>query len=125
DQSCVLLALASLLAATGDGAYRERADSLLCALDSKLSASDGGWAEDDNGSLPRRQNPHMHMFEALIALTAATGDRQHRERLEALAALMRDRFLDGQGILREFFGPAWNRGSEWRSECVEPGHMAE
>ncbi len=125
DQSCVLLAFASLHHATGERVWRDRADALLSVLDAALAAPQGGWAEDDRGTLPRRQNPHMHMFEALLALAASTGAPGHLRRLAALGDLLEERFVGPDGLLCEHFGPEWERGPAWRSERLEPGHMAE
>lgn len=125
DQACVLLALAALHRATGAVEYRAEAERLLGLIDGHLSASSGGWAEDQAGTLPRRQNPHMHLFEALVCLSATTGDPVHRARVEALCVLMRGRFMDSEGVLREFFGPHWEIGERWKSERLDPGHMAE
>ncbi len=124
DQSCVLLAQAALLQATGKPIYRERADALLHAIEHILPGHDGGWAEDEASSLPRRQNPHMHMFEALVLLAGTTGDPAHLALLRRCHDLLHRRFLD-DGLLVEYFGPQWQRGMEWRSERLDPGHMAE
>ncbi|MCQ8280043.1 AGE family epimerase/isomerase [Acetobacteraceae bacterium KSS8] len=124
DQSCVLLAQAALLQATGNPIYRERADALLETIERVLPGSDGGWAEDENHTLPRRQNPHMHMFEALALLAGTTGDAGHLALLERCHDLLHRQFLR-DGLLIEFFGPHWQCGAEWRSERLDPGHMAE
>lgn len=125
DQSCAILALASLHHATGDPVFRTRADAVLATLDTTLLAPSGGWLEDDAGSLPRRQNPHMHMFEALSALYAATGALVYRERLAEIVGLLVRHVLTQDGLLSEFMGPAWERGPEFGSHRLDPGHMAE
>ena len=52
-----------------------------------------------------RQNPHMHMLEAYLALEAADTDPRWRGRVLALAQLTTTRLMDGQtGLIREFFG---------------------
>lgn len=124
DQSCVLLALASLLAATKDAQYRAKADALLVAIEQQLSAPVAGWAEDDQGTLPRRQNPHMHMFEALLALCRVTDDPTHRATLDSVFALARDHLIQG-AVVYEYFGPKWELGDTWGSDRIEPGHIAE
>ncbi|MCY4261197.1 MAG: AGE family epimerase/isomerase [Rhodobacteraceae bacterium] len=125
DMSCTLIALASLLQTTGERCWLERAEALLAALDRLLVLPSGGYAEDETGTLPRRQNPHMHLFEALTGLTEATRSDDHLSRLTVMHDLFLTRLLDGEGILTEYFGPAWERGDEWRSERLDPGHMAE
>jgi mannose-6-phosphate isomerase len=125
DQSCVILALSSLHHTTGDPLFRLRADAVLSAIDATLASPSGGWHEDEIGSLPRRQNPHMHMFEALSALFAATGASVYRTRLSSLFELLTRCFLLPNGLLAEFMGPRWERSPEYGSHLHDPGHMAE
>ncbi|TGQ01214.1 MULTISPECIES: oligopeptide/dipeptide ABC transporter ATP-binding protein [unclassified Mesorhizobium] len=80
DNACVLLALAALFAATDRIAYRKQIEILLTAIDTTLADPAGGWAEDEHGTLPRRQNPHMHLFEACLVLATKTRDASHRRR---------------------------------------------
>src|SRR2546430_13023820 len=44
--------------------------------------------------LPRRQNPHMHLLEALLALHVATGEKNWLRRAGALVDLFKRRFAD-------------------------------
>lgn len=125
DQSCVILALGSLHHATGDPVFQARADAVLSAVDAVLAAPSGGWREDDAGTLPRRQNPHMHMFEALSALYLATGASVYRARLSDIVDLLARRFLAPDGLLSEFMGAGWKRGATFGSHRLDPGHMAE
>lgn len=125
DHACVLLALAWLYRATERAEYRDRADQLLAAVDASLADPHGGWAEDDEGTLPRRQNPHMHMFEALLALYETTGRASDRRRLDRLFNLFMSRFCDADGLLVEYFGPRWQIAHEHASHRRDPGHMAE
>ena len=125
DQACVLLALAWLIKATGNARYRQHADELLAAIDTALASGGQGWAEDETGRLPRRQNPHMHLFEAMIALTGATGRPADRARTDSLFDLFRTKFLTADGLLLEYFGPQWETADAYGSGRLEPGHMAE
>jgi mannose-6-phosphate isomerase len=124
DQACALLALAWLAKATGNDRYRRRADDLLAAIEDRLAAPAGGFAEDDRGTLPRRQNPHMHLFEACLALWETAGPT-YADRARALFELFRSRFLDETLTLREFFGPEWQLDDAYGSDRLDPGHMAE
>ena len=125
DQACALMAFSALYRVTGDAWLLARVEDLLATIDTVLAASGGGWAEDENHTLPRRQNPHMHLFEALTILARASGQKAHRDRLAAVGMLLKRRFLDNEGLLREFFGPNWELAPEWRSERLDPGHMSE
>ncbi|SMY09770.1 AGE family epimerase/isomerase [Flavimaricola marinus] len=125
DQSCMILAFASLHHATGDPVYQAKADDTLAVIDRGLASSSGGWREDNAGSLPRRQNPHMHMFEALSALYAATGATPYRARLSGLINGLTTHFLSPEGLLVEFMGPYWEQDARYGSHRLDPGHMAE
>lgn len=126
DHACVLLALAWLSKATGRQIYRRRLDEMMTAVDTTLAAPHGGWAEDEKGTLPRRQNPHMHFFEACLALWETGHGERHAARAGELLMLFLSRLYDNEtGVLREFFGPAWELDPRFRSERLEPGHMAE
>jgi mannose-6-phosphate isomerase len=126
DHAFVLLALGFIATATGDSRYMRWIDETLDVIDEGLAGLHGGWAESTEGELPRRQNPHMHFFEACLALYETTGEARHLARAGELFGLFRSRFLDQKtGILREFFGPEWQVGAAYRSERLEPGHMVE
>ncbi|WP_137154480.1 AGE family epimerase/isomerase [Rhizobium sp. FKL33] len=126
DHACVLLAQAWLAEATGKPVYDEAIAETLAAMDVTFKAPAGGWAEDHLGTLPRRQNPHMHYFEAMIALWDTGCDPRHAARAGELFGLFKSRFFDERlGGLREFFGPFWDLSSELGSDRLEPGHMAE
>jgi mannose-6-phosphate isomerase len=126
DHACVLLALAWLSKATGDPRYERHIRETMWAMDTTLAAPFGGWAEDDEGSLPRRQNPHMHYFEACLALWETGHEGRHAARAGEIFSLFKSRFYDQEsGILREFFGPAWEVSDDYKSGRLDPGHMAE
>lgn len=76
--------------------------------------------------LLRRQNPHMHLFEALLALHQTTGDRAVLERCRALTALATTRFIDpATGALRECYTDNWAVHPAPGQGSVEPGHLFE
>jgi mannose/cellobiose epimerase-like protein (N-acyl-D-glucosamine 2-epimerase family) len=126
DHACVLLALAWLAKATGKASYGEQISTLIETMDKTLAAPHGGWAEDSRGSIPRRQNPHMHVFEAFLALWEVGAGPAYAARASEQFGHFRTRFFDDTtGALREFFGPAWEIADEYNSGRLEPGHMAE
>ncbi len=126
DHAFVLHALGVLYQATNNPRYLTWIDETLAMIDYGLSASHGGWAENDRRDLPRRQNPHMHLFEASLALYETTGEARHLARAGEIFGLFRSRFFDEDtGFLREFFGPAWEISQSFDSERIYPGHMAE
>ncbi len=125
DQAFLLLACAARIKATKDDKARIIADRVLTFLDREFASPHGGYRENDRGGLPRRQNPHMHLFEALMALHEATGDTSFLARAQAIAALFESRFFDRQNaVVREFFNDDWTIIDKV-SDRLEPGHMME
>ena len=125
DHAFALLALGHLAQATGDPRYAAWIDETVAVIEA-MHAPHGGWFQNDRQELPRSQNPHMHLFEASLALYETTRGLNHLARAGEIFGLLRGRFIDsGTGHLTEFFGPAWERGAEFRSERLDPGHMME
>ena len=135
DHAFVLLALAWLYRAGGDAAVLERARETVAYLDAclRLERNGGfdGYAERARAAgeelpLPRRQNPHMHLFEALLALYEATEEPEWLARAEAIHGLFEARFHDADtGQLIEFFDRDWNEVTVDGTLIREPGHHFE
>lgn len=126
DNACVLLALSWLRTATGKDEYRRRIDRTIAAIDRTLKDPFGGWAEDNDRTLPRRQNPHMHYLEATLALCESNRSAGHLRREKATFGLFRSHFFAGpHGPLHEYFGPRWELADQYGSAMLEPGHMCE
>lgn len=73
----------------------------------------------------RRQNPHMHLFEAVLAMYEITGKAHWKNAADHLLRLFKNYFFDsGCGVLREFFQadltPHYQDG-----DIVEAGHHSE
>jgi len=106
DQSCAALALSGL-------------------IDEHLArpGGEGGFRELLPAPHIRLQNPHMHLFEASLALHEATGDARALERAKDIEALLETRFLEtGTGALREEFALDWGPAPRDRFEA---GHQYE
>ncbi|MDH4414945.1 MAG: AGE family epimerase/isomerase [Rhizobium sp.] len=126
DNACVLLSLSWLLTATGKDIYRHQIELTVSAIDRTLRDPFGGWAEDSEGTLPRRQNPHMHYLEATLALCENNRTSEHMRAEGRAFALLRSHFLVGpKGPLHEYFGPQWEIADRYGSDRLEPGHMCE
>jgi mannose/cellobiose epimerase-like protein (N-acyl-D-glucosamine 2-epimerase family) len=133
DHAFVLLALAWLARASGDAQVRALIDEVLAFMDERLSASDGTLLE---GCLPlfdqkpppepRRQNPHMHAYESMLALQETIAHPLAPARAQALRNLLETNFLDQRtGTIGEYFTDDWRRWPDARGELAEPGHHAE
>ena len=123
----ILYALAFGYRASGAPGLVALADATLADMDSIFAAPHGGFRDavppsDDI----RRQNPHMHLLEALLALFEATGAERYMARAADLIALATDRFIaaDG-GALIEDFGHDWRPLDVAGANRVEPGHLFE
>lgn len=105
------------------------------AITSTFNVLDRHFADATNGGywdcLPRpdelrRQNPHMHLFEALLGLFEATRSDEALDRCHKLHALALRRFFDpGSGTIRELFDNAWAVHPAPGLARVEPGHLFE
>lgn len=83
-----------------------------------------GWFENAARQLPRRQNPHMHLFEMATELCHATGHQRFLQIAEECLDLFRTRFLQTDGRVLEFFDADLEPLPPSRQK-IEPGHMAE
>ena len=75
DHAFVLLAYAHA-AGVLDDAWIGRAMRVACStyIAAEFPHPEGGFRESVPDQLPRRQNPHMHLLEALLAAHARFGD---------------------------------------------------
>ncbi|WP_253625974.1 MULTISPECIES: AGE family epimerase/isomerase [unclassified Bradyrhizobium] len=123
DHAFVLLALATVYRLDRDSRIRAEIDAVLSFLDTRLRSPHGGFQEGLPTSIPRRQNPHMHLFEAMIACFDATHDLSFQNRAGDFFALFLANLYDKQTrTLGEYFEDDW---SKILPVSVEPGHLVE
>ena len=123
DHAFVLLALASVHALDRDAQIRAEIDALCHFVDTQLRSPHGGVHEGLPVSLPRRQNPQMHLFESMIAAFDATHDLVFQTRAGDFFALFLANLYDKQRqVLGEYFEEDF---SKIEPVSVEPGHQAE
>ena len=126
DQAFVLYALGWLYRAGKDKAVADAIGVVAAAIERHLRHPYEGYLEDDRGGAPRRQNPHMHLFEAFLSVYGATKDQVYLDRAKAIYVLFRNRFYDRRhGALREFFSEDWSPAPGEPGRIVEPGHHFE
>jgi len=126
DHAFFLLAYAWCYRAFGDDSALTAADELIAHLDNRFCAANGGWIEGDYDYACRRQNPHMHLIEAFLALYDATNNGRYLARAAEIFTLFQSRFFDHEtGLLYEFFNDDWTRVDGQRGHWIEPGHMME
>jgi mannose/cellobiose epimerase-like protein (N-acyl-D-glucosamine 2-epimerase family) len=123
DHAFVLLALATAYQLSGDALVCEEMNSLVAFFDGALRSPHGGFIEGVPATLPRRQNPQMHLFEAMIAAFDATHDLAYQNRAGDLFGLFVASLYDAKReALGEYFEEDWSRIEPL---IVEPGHQAE
>jgi mannose-6-phosphate isomerase len=123
DHAFILFALATVYALDKDAQVLAEINALLAFLDGHLRSPHGGVHESLPVSLPRRQNPHMHLFEAMIACFDATHDLSFQNRAGEFFALFLANLYDKRKCaLGEYFEEDW---SKIEPVSVEAGHQAE
>jgi mannose/cellobiose epimerase-like protein (N-acyl-D-glucosamine 2-epimerase family) len=130
DQAFMLLALGTAGGALDRQDLFDAAESLLDTLEAQWSHPMGGYTEGEvvDASL-RRQNPHMHLFEAFLALAEKSGRQRFWDAAVAIASMAEQHFIDTEtGALREYFTQDWmplGLGRRRDGDIIEPGHCSE
>jgi mannose-6-phosphate isomerase len=123
----VLYMLACLYRTTGDTKLLSLADDTLRDIDQIFGGRSGpGFLSRVPGPTDmREQNPHMHLFEALLALAEFSGQERYLTGATALVKLLDQSLTDpASGTIRENFNERWvARPSD--ENRVEPGHQME
>ncbi len=127
EQAFAIFAFSWYYRATGDQRAIDMAVRTLEFIDLYLKdAKYGGYYENLSKDLPRRQNSHMHLFEALLALFKSTGDSEFIDRACSIYELFSSRFMDSKtNTLGEFIDHNWVPASGTSGLSVEPGHHYE
>lgn len=127
DQAFILFSLGWWARISDRAAALELAEETFAALEAVLGDGEaGGWREDDAAKLPRRQNPHMHLLEAMHALHEAGGGPVWLERAERIVSLFLARFFDAEtATVREFLTGDLEPATGDPGLLREPGHAME
>jgi mannose-6-phosphate isomerase len=132
DHAFVLLAFTAAAEVVGADRVRGDATALVDHLARQFVHPGGGYLD----SIPpppgegregvRRQNPHMHLFEALLAASEAFGGERFFNCASELAALFVTGFFQAkEGALPECFDEALAPVREAGRFLAEPGHHYE
>jgi mannose/cellobiose epimerase-like protein (N-acyl-D-glucosamine 2-epimerase family) len=125
DQAFALFACAH--AASVVPLAQKRAQEIADFIDKNWKSPCGGYLEGEvEPPLPRRQNPHMHLLEAALAMHAATAAPRWRSLGEQMMHLFAAHFYDpAAGVLREFFDAELKPAPGDAGDILEPGHHFE
>jgi len=121
-QAFVIFGLTEAGRALGRADFTAAATATCERLEAGWADPAGGFFEGDFAPHPGRQNPHMHLLEAFLALHAATGDPADLARAERIADLFMTRLQDPAGHIPEEFDAAW---APIASGGLAPGHQFE
>ncbi|WP_137710472.1 AGE family epimerase/isomerase [Sphingobium sp. RSMS] len=127
DQAFILLALAKAGEALDRPTLFDEAERLLDLLQAEWAHPLGGFTEGElvDPSV-RRQNPHMHLFEAFIALAEASKRQRFMDAAVTIGMLCKAHFIDSEtGALLEYFKDDWTPADGLAGRIVEPGHCLE
>jgi mannose/cellobiose epimerase-like protein (N-acyl-D-glucosamine 2-epimerase family) len=130
DHAFVLLAFAAAAEVIGADRLRPQAVTLGRYIADNFRHSQGGYENSIPPALPRQQNPHMHLFEALLAAREAfgqaSGDAAFFDAAAEIAELFACRlFQPREGALPELFDESLAPHLEAGRFRVEPGHHYE
>ena len=129
DHAFVIFASAWYFRASGNAAAVTMGDQAYAFARTHLADTrHGGFFEEHPtvDRLPRRQNPHMHLLEATLAMHAATGEAPWMDASRQLVRLFEQRLFDSRsGSLAEFFGRDWSTTEGAEGALREPGHQFE
>ena len=127
DQAFVLFALANAGEVLGEPRWFDVAEELLNTIERNWSHPVGGFKEGEIADpRVRRQNPHMHLLEATMALSEASGRSRFADLAETVADLAVNRFIDpASGALLEYFTDTLDPAPGIEGRIVEPGHCFE
>ncbi len=125
----VLFAIAWLYRLNGDRRLIGWADQTIGFIDAALQdpAHGGLYDRTPVDDRNKRQNPHMHLLEAYLALEAAIPGRGYVERAQKLVEIFKSRlFASEPGVLFEYFAEDWGPHPDPQRRWIfEPGHHFE
>ena len=124
DHAFILFATAWLDRA-GVELARETAETTQSFLDAEMAHPEGGFIEQaGRATLPRRQNPHMHLLEACLAWYETSNENIWLDRAARIVSLFNEAFVV-DGSLREYFSENWQPMAGDSGRLIEPGHHFE
>ncbi|MDR3429573.1 AGE family epimerase/isomerase [Silvimonas sp.] len=126
DLAFVIFALSSAYQRSGDSFYAGEAHRLLTFLYEAMLHPRGGFVESLPPSLPRRQNPHMHLLEACLAWLPISDQPAYRDTIGDILDLFGHHFWsENDGCLFEYFEDDWAHSLNPTQRIFEPGHHFE
>lgn len=128
DQAFAIFALAAVAKALPERAQQAR--SMAVEVRDRLIADRkhplAGFHQSNPATAPLQSNPHMHLFEAMLAWNEIDPDPTWRALADEIADLALTRFVHAEtGMVREFFDLDWSPAPGVEGRICEPGHQFE
>jgi N-acylglucosamine 2-epimerase/mannose-6-phosphate isomerase len=126
DYAFALFGLSWRFKATRDESALQLAHATLDFIEKRFAHPEGGFHHELPPSLPRQQNPHMHLIEALLVAAEASQQQRFADHADDILTLFKNKLVRRPlGILPEFFDESWAAYSGESGRWVEPGHQFE
>lgn len=127
DQAFVLFALGTAAGGLGREDWFNEAEALLDVLEGRWQHPSGGFREGEIvDPRVRRQNPHMHLLEAFLALHEGSGRERFIRSARTIAELAQAKFIDpSSGAMLEYFTDVLDPAVGIEGHIAEPGHCFE
>jgi N-acylglucosamine 2-epimerase/mannose-6-phosphate isomerase len=126
DYAFALFALGWYHKATQDGEALRLAHQTLDLLDRDFRHPLGAFHHEIPAPPPRQQNPHMHLFEAALALAETSRDDRFMSLANEIRGYFADRmFRSDLQVLPEFYEEDLTPAQGDRGRWIEPGHHME
>jgi mannose/cellobiose epimerase-like protein (N-acyl-D-glucosamine 2-epimerase family) len=104
----------------------DEANRLLAYMEVHFKDGSAGWLEGNYQVTHRRQNPHMHLFEAFMTGYEVTGDGRWLAKAGQIFSLFEQFFFNpSKQVLYEHFDSNWQLAIGASNRTIEPGHMFE
>ena len=127
DHAFGLFACAWYYKASGDPGALALAHETLDLMEAALADPvHGGFMESQPPALPRRSDPHLHLLEAVLEWSSATGQARFLDMARRMTDLFQAKFFDRDtGTLREYFAADLGPADGADGQVVAPGHHFE
>jgi len=125
DQAFALLGYAAAFQVFNEQSLRQRAHTLVAAVQGCLANPAGGFFEAPDRQLAT-SNSHMHLLEAALAWQVADHDVRWCRLAVSIVDLVFTRLIDAASSqIREFYNGDWQPAQGEAGLIVEPGHQFE
>jgi len=125
-QAFALFGLAQAYEVLNDPKIKARALELIDYLQTHRRAPAGGFTETLKGETLYQSNPHMHLFEGLIAWTKIDHNPMWKDLADKILDLCQSKFIDNEaGVVCEHFDSNWSPKRDNGLFHWEPGHQCE